>query len=89
MTTLNIVLNYIGNAVINNNYKDQYIYYIDIIHSYFLNLEEIDFGVRYEIIELCNLIITELINHENEKLQAQWIKLRHLIVSNIIEQDEI
>ena len=89
MTTLNIVLNYIDNAVINNNYKDQYIYYIDIIHSYFLNLEEIDFGVRYEILELCNLIITELINHENEKLQAQWIKLRHLIVSNIIEQEEI
>ena len=88
MTTLNIVLNYIDNAVINNNYNNQYIYYIDIIHSYFLNSEEIDFGVRYEILELCNLIITKLIDLENEKLQDEWIKLRHLIVSNIIEQDE-
>ena len=59
-----------------------------MIHSYFLNLEGIDFGIRYNILKQCNLIITKLIDHKNGELKDDWLKMRNLIVSNLIEKDE-
>ena len=82
------VLDYIDNGMTDNNNKTHYILYISMIHSYFLNLEGIDFGTRYKILNQCNLIITKLIDHENGELKNSWFKMRILIVSNLIENDE-
>ena len=87
MIDLEDVLNYIDIGISDNTHNDQYILYIDIIHHYFLNLEGIDFRIRYEILKLCNLIITKLIDHENKNLRNNWIKLRNLIVPNLIEEN--
>ena len=82
------VLDYIDNGITNNNNKTHYILYISLIHHYFLNLEGIDFGIRYNILKQCNLIITRLIHSENGELRDDWLKMRNLIVPDLIEKNE-
>ena len=86
--SLKDTLDYINIGITDNNNKDHYILYISIIHSYFLNLNGIDFGIRYNILKQCNLIITKLIDHENGELRDDWLKMRSLIVPALIEKDE-
>ena len=88
MINLKDILDYIDIGITDNNYKDQYILYIDVIHNYFLNLEGIDFEIRYEILKQCNLIITKLIDYENSDLRDDWIKLRTLIIPDLIEEND-
>ena len=88
MIELKDVLDYIDNGITDNNNKTHYISYIDLIHHYFLNLEGIDFGIRYDILKQCNLIITRLIDSEDNKLRDEWIKIRKLIVPDLIEKNE-
>ena len=88
MIELKDVLDYIDNGITDNNNKSQYISYIDLIHNYFLNLEGIDFGIRYKILKQANLIITKLIDHENGDLRDDWIKIRKFIVPDLIEKNE-
>ena len=59
-----------------------------MIHNYFLNLERIDFGIRYKMLKQCNLIITRLIDSENGTLRDDWLKMRNLIVPDLIEKNE-
>ena len=88
MSTLKDILDYIDNGITNNNHKDQCIMYVDIIHHFFLNYNDIDFGIRDNILKQCNLIITKLINHENGLLKDYWIKIRKLIIPDLIEEDK-
>ena len=88
VNNLKDVLDYIDISITDNNKKDHYIFYISMIHNYFLNLEGIDFGIRYNILKQCNLIITRLIDSENGKLRDDWLKMRILIVPDLIEKDE-
>ena len=88
ISNLNDILNYIDIGITNNNHKDHYILYISNIHNYFLNLEGVDFGIRYDILRQLNLLITKLINHDNSELRDEWIKLRSLIVPDLIEYDD-
>ena len=88
MIELKDVLDYIDNGITDNNNKTHYILYISMIHDFFLILEGIDFGIRYELLEQSNLIITKLIDYENGLLRDDWFKMRNLIVSNLIEQNE-
>ena len=84
------VLDYIDIGITDNNNKDHYILYIyiSIIHNFFLHRSGIDFGIRYDILEQANLMITKLINHENGELKDDWLKMRSLIVPALIEKDE-
>ena len=82
------VLDYIDNGITDNNNKTHYILYISLIHNYFLNLEGIDFGIRINLLKQANLIITKLIDHENGELKTDWLKMRNLIVPDLIEKDE-
>ena len=88
MSTLNDILDYIDNCITNNNHKDQYIMYIDIIHHFFLNYNGIDFEIRDKILKQCNLIITKLINHDNSSLRDNYIVIRKLIIPDLIEEDK-
>ena len=53
-----------------------------------MNLEGIDFGVRIDILKQCNLIITRLIDSENVEVRNEWLELRGMIESDVIEIDE-
>ena len=82
------VLDYIDNGITDNNNKTHYILYISLIHNYFLNLEGIDFGIRYKLLKQSNLKITKLIDSENGLLRDDWLEMRNLIVTNLIEKNE-
>ena len=82
------VLDYIDIGITDNNNKDHYILYISVIHNYFLNFSGIDFGIRYDLLKQSNLLITKLFDHENGELRDDWLKMRRLIVSALIEKDE-
>ena len=82
------VLDYIDNGITDNNNKTHYILYISMIHDFFLNLEGIDFGIRYKLLKQSNLIKTKLIDHENGKLRDDWVKMRNLIIPDLIEKNE-
>ena len=88
MFDLKDVLDHIDIGITDNNHKDQYILYIDVIHNYFLDREGIDFEIRYKILKQCNQILTKLIDHENSLLRSEWIKIRNLIVPDLIEKNE-
>ena len=88
MIELKDILDKIDNGITNNNNKSLYISYINLIHNYFLNLDGIDFGIRHNILKQANLIITELIDHENGDLRDEWIKIRKFIVPDHIEKNE-
>ena len=88
MIELKDILDKINNGVTDNNNKSLYISYINLIHNYFLDLEGIDFGIRNNILKQCNLIITRLIDHENGDLRDAWIKIRKLIIPDLIEKNE-
>ena len=87
INNLKDVLDYIDNGITDNNNKTHYILYISMIHDFFLNLEGIDFGIRYKLLKQSNLIITKLINHEKALLRDDWIKIRSLIVPDLIEKN--
>ena len=81
------VLDYIDIGITDNNNKTHYIFSISMIHNYFLNLEEIDFGIRINLLKQCNLIITKLIDSENGKMKDDWLKMRNLIVPDLMEKN--
>ena len=81
-------MDYIDISITDNNNKYHYILYISLIHKYFLNLEGNDFGIRYNILKQCKLIITRLIDSENGQLRDDWLKMRNLIVPDLIEKNE-
>ena len=82
------VLDYIDNGITDNNNKTHYILYISMIHDFFLNLEGIGFGIRHKLPKQSNLVITKLIDLENGLLRDEWIKIRNLIVPDLIEKNE-
>ena len=82
------VLDYIDIGITDNNNKTHYILYIAMIHDFFLNYIAIDFGIRYDILKQANLTITKLIDHENGELKNDWLKMRNLIVPDLIEKNE-
>ena len=82
------VLDYIDIGITDNNNKTHYIFYISMIHDFFLNWNGVDFGIRYDVLKQANLLITKLIDHENGELRDEWLKLRSLIVPALIEKDE-
>ena len=88
VNNLKDVLDYIDIGITNNNNKSHYILFISMIHNYFLDLEGIDFRIRYNILKQANLMLIKLIDIENGELRDDWIKMRSLIVPALIEKDE-
>ena len=82
------VLVYIDIGITDNNNKTHYILYISMIHIFFLNRKGIDFGIRCNLLQQANLIITKLIDYENGELKNDWLKMRTLIVPDLIEKIE-
>ena len=82
------VLEYTDIGITDNNNKDHYILFISMIHYYFLNLEGVDFGIRYDLLKQANLIITKVIDHENDELKDDYLKMRSLILPDLIERNE-
>ena len=88
VNNLKDVLVYIDIGITDNNNKTHYILYISMIHNFFLNRKGIDFGIRCNLLQQANLIITKLFDYENGELKNDWLKMRTLIVPDLIEKNE-
>ena len=84
------ILDYIDIGITNNyNDKDIHIFHLSMIHDIFMNSIGIDFGIRYNILKLTNLMISKLAINENSELRDQYILLRKLIIPDLIINTEI
>ena len=84
------ILDYIDIGITSNyNDKDIYIFHLSTIHDFFMNSIVIDFGIRYNILKLTNLMITKLAINENSDIRDQYILLRKLIIPDLIINKEI
>ena len=88
VNNLKDVLDYIDNGITDNNNKTHYVIYISMIHNFFLNHEGVDFGIRYSLLKQANLIVTKLFDYENGELKNDWLKMRSLIVPDLIEKNK-
>ena len=77
------ILNFIDSAIININPHGFYISYINQIHNYFLDREDIDFEKRKKLLSHCNELLAKLFDHDNDDVQDYWIGLREMIVKEI------
>ena len=87
VNNLKDVSDYIDNGITDNNNKTRYILYISKIHKFFLNHEDIDFGIRYNLLKQANLIKTKLVDHENCDLKNDCLRMRSLIIPDVIEKN--
>ena len=84
------ILDYIHIGITNKyNDKDIYRFHSSMILDIFMNSKGIDFGIRYNILKLTNLMITKLAINENSELRDQYILLRKLIIPDLIINKEI
>ena len=77
------VLNHIDGGIFNNRPHGFYISYINQIHNYFLDREDIDFEKRKKLLTHCNELLAELLNHSNSEVQNYWVGLREMIIHQI------
>ena len=88
VNNLKDVLDYNDIGITDKDNKTHCIFCISMIHEFFLNLKRIDFGIRYNILKQANLMITKLATIENSELRDDYIKMRNLIVPDLIENNE-
>ena len=77
------IFNFIDGGIINNNPHVMYIKYINQIHNYFLDLEDLSFEKKKKLLTQCNELLSELFDHNNDEVLDYWIGLREMIVQEI------
>ena len=78
--TIKDVLDYIDCGIVNNNCNSNYIVYMELIHSFLLNGEEINSEFLFQLLQQTNFIILELFTHKNAELKNEYYEMRHIIL---------
>ena len=82
-------LNYIDYGLIDNNFNENYLVYMGMMHKFVLDSGEISSEFQSEILEQINLIIVKLYNYKNAELKNEYFKLRLLILQSLEENIDI
>ena len=77
------VLNFIDGGNININPHGFYICYINKIHNFFLDRNDIDFEKRKKLLTHCNELLAKIFDHDNDDVQDYWIGIREMIIQEI------
>ena len=83
MNSIYDVLNIIDSGILNNNNNDHYIIFINQIHNFILEGQEIHFDCQFDILEKTNYILTKPYEIDNDKLKNEYYELRGLILNNL------
>ena len=86
--TIEDVLDYIHCGIVDNNCNTNYIVYMNIIHKFLLDSEEINSEFLFEILKQTNLIILKLFTHKNAKLKDDHYKMRRIILQSLGDNNE-
>ena len=83
------VLNYIDYGLIDNNFNENYLVYMGMMHNFVLNSGEINSEFQIEILQQINLIIVKLYNYKNAELKNEYLKLKELVLQSLEENIDI
>ena len=86
--TIKNVLDYIDCGIVDNNCNSNYKVYMELIHNFLLNSEEINSEFLFELLKQINLTILKLFTHENGELKDDYYKMRGLILQSLGENNE-
>ena len=86
--TIKDVLDYIDCGIVDNNCNSNYRVYMNLIHIFLLNSEEINSEFLFELLKQTNLIILKLFTHDNAQLKDDYFKMRGLILQSLGENNE-
>ena len=86
--TIKNVSDYIACGINDNNCNSNYRVYMNLIHNFLLNSEEINSEFLFELLKQTNLIIVKLFTHENAELKDDYLKMRGLILQSLGENNE-
>ena len=78
--TIKDVLDYIDCAIVDNNCNTNYRVYMNMIHRFLLDSEEINSEFLFKLLKQSNLITIKLFTHENAELKEDYYKMRRLII---------
>ena len=82
------VLNYIDYGLIDNNFNDNYLIYIRMMHKFVVDGGEINSEFQIEILQQINLIIVKLFNYKNSELKNENFKLRQMVLQSLENNEE-
>ena len=86
MTSVNSIydiLNVIDSGIVNNNKNDHYIIFVNNVHKFVLESQEIHFDYQFDLLKKTNYILTKLYEVDNKELKKEYYGLRELILNNL------
>ena len=86
--TIKDVLDNINCGIVDNNCITNYIVFMNMIHRFLLDSEEINSEFLFELLKQTNLIILKLFTHKNVELRDDYYKMRRLILQSLGENNE-
>ena len=86
--TIKVVLDYIDCGIVNNICNSNNFVYIELIHSFLGNSEEINLEFLFQLLKKTNLIVVNLFRHKNEELKNDYYEMRNLILECLREDNQ-
>ena len=83
------VLNYIDYGLIDNNFNENYLVFMEMMHNFVLNSGKINLEFQIEILQQINHIIEKLYNCKNVELKNEYLKLRGIVLESLDENENI
>ena len=86
--TIKDVLDYIDCGIVDKNCNTNYIVYMQMIHGFLLNSNEINSDFLIPLFQQTNLIIVKLFTHEYSELKDDYYEMRGLIIQTLREDNQ-
>ena len=80
--TIYDILNIIDEGIVNNSKDSHYILFMQMIHNFVLESEEIHFDYQFDLLKKTNYILIRLYETCNEELKKDYYEMRELILNN-------
>ena len=77
------ILNINDEGIVNNNKNSHYIIFMQMIHIFVLQSEEIHFDYQFDLPNKTNYILTRLYETGNKELKKEYYEMRQLILNNL------
>ena len=81
-------LDYIHCGIVDNNCNTNYTVYMNMLHRFSLDSEEIISEFLFELLKQTNLIILKLYTHDNAELKEDYFTKRRLILQSLEDNDD-
>ena len=77
------ILNIVDEGIVNNNKDSHFLLFMQMIHNFVLESEEIHFDYQFDLLNKTNCILTRLYETCNKELKKEYYEMRELILNNL------